>query len=184
MKKKIFIEALNSPWKFVNEILMYLLKPFALIYLSLMGVKIGKNSKFYGLPRIYKTKGSSIAIGNNFEGRSWWFSNPLGINHPLVVCTWSKDAQITIGDDVGISGGSIVSSEKISIGNRVLVGANTTIIDTDFHPTKGNKRYSKDNIKSKEVEIGDDVFIGMNVTILKGVNIKMNKIVPAGDIVR
>lgn len=170
----------DSPWKFVNEILMYMIKPLVLLYLKINGVEIGSNSKFYGFPKIYRTRGSKIVIGKNFECRNWWFSNPLGINHPLILCTWSKNAKIFIGNDVGVSGGSIVANNKITIGNRVLIGANSTIIDTDFHPIYGiNKRYSKEGVKSKGVVIGNDVFIGMNVVILKGVEIENQRIVPA-----
>lgn len=183
MKNNIIKIAYESPWKLFNELLMYLIKPFVYIYLKLNGVVIGKSFKFYGFPKIYRTKGSKIIIGDNFENRNWWFSNPLGINHPLILCTWSKNAEIKIGDDVGISGGSIVANEKIIIGDRVLIGANSTIIDTDFHPTAGIKRYSKENIKTKEVLINNDVFMGMNSIILKGVRIKNNSIVPAGEVI-
>lgn len=174
----------ETPWKLFNELLMYLFKPFVYIYLKLNGVVIGKGFKFYGFPKIYKSRGSKIIIGNNFESRNWWFSNPLGINHPLILCTWSKNAEIKIGDDVGISGGSIVSAKEINVGNRVLIGANSTIIDTDFHPVSGEKRYSKNNIKTISIYIGNDVFIGMNVIILKGVILSKNTIVPAGDVIR
>lgn len=182
--KNYFKIIIDSPWKLINELLMYVYKPFVFIYLKLNGVQIGKGFKFYGLPRIFRSKGTKIIIGKNFESRNWWFSNPLGINHPLILCTWSKDATIIVGDDVGISGGSIVASNKIEIGDRVLIGANSTIIDTDFHPTKGIKRYSKNNIKTKAVKIGNDVFIGMNAIILKGVDINNDKAIPAGEIVR
>lgn len=176
--------AVDSPWKLFNEIMMYLIKPFVYIYLVISGVSIGKGFKFYGFPKVYRTKGSTITIGDNFESRNWWFSNPLGINHPLIICTWSSDSSIRIGNDVGISGGSIVSDKEISIGDRVLIGSNSTIIDTDFHPTSGEKRYSKSNIKSEKVLIGDDVFIGMSSVVLKGVKIEKDKVIPAGSVIR
>ena len=184
MTNKILQIIYETPWKFINEALMYLIKPFVFIYLKINGVKIGKGFKFYGFPKIFNFRGSKIVIGDNFEARSWWFSNPLGINHPVIICAWNRGAEISIGDDVGISGGSIVASQKITIGNRVLIGANSTLIDTDFHPTSGMKRYSKENIKSKNVQIGDDVFIGMDAVVLKGSNISANSVVPAGTIVR
>jgi len=184
MKNNLFEVIYESPWKLVNELLMYIIKPFVFIYLRLNGVVIGKGFKFYGFPKIFRTRGSKIIIGKNFESRNWWFSNPLGVNHPLILCTWSKNAQIKIGNDVGISGGSVVAEKEILIGNRVLIGANSTIIDTDFHPTKGEKRYEVENVKSKPVKIGNDVFIGMNTIILKGVNIKNDSVVPAGGVVR
>lgn len=174
----------DTPWKLATEISMYLIRPFVYLYLIFMGVKIGKGSKFYGFPKIFKHRDSQIIIGNNFEARSWRFSNPLGVNHPVIICTWAKGATIEIGDDVGISGGSVVASKEIKIGDRVLIGANSTIIDTNFHPLKGERRYSKENVDSKAVVIGDNAFVGMNVIILKGNNIKNNSIIPAGEVIR
>lgn len=175
----------DTPWKFFNEIGMYGIKPFVYIYLWLNGVKIGKRAKFYGFPKVFRHRGSEIVIGNNFECRNWWYANPLGINHPTIISSWKKGAKIVIGNDVGISGGSIVASKSISIGDRVLIGANSTIVDNNFHPLKGsNKRYSKNNISESSVIIGNDVFMGMNSTVLKGANIKNGSTVPAGDIIR
>lgn len=184
MKEKIEI-ALNTPWKLFYEIGMYIVTPFVYFYLKVIcGVKIGKGAKFYGFPIIYKHRGSKIIIGDNFECRSWKYSNPLGLNHRTIICTWEKGSKITVGNDVGISGATIISAKEIIFGDRVLVGANSTIIDTDFHPTKGIKRYSKKNINSESVKIGDDAFIGMNVIILKGAKIEKNLAVPAGGVVR
>jgi acetyltransferase-like isoleucine patch superfamily enzyme len=176
---------IDTLWKIINELLMYAIWPLAAFYLKINGVAFGKGCKFYGIPMVFRTRGSKIIIGNNFEARSWWFSNPLGINHPLILCTWSKKAEIVIGNDVGISGGSIVAAEKIEIGDETLVGVNSTIIDTDFHPLKGlHRRYDKRNIKTFPVKIGKNVFVGMNSIILKGANISDNSIIPAGGIVR
>lgn len=175
----------TTPWKALNELRMVLAKPFVFIYLKVMGVRTMYGSKFYGFPKIYRHKESGIKIGNRFENRNWWWSNPLGVNHPTIICTWSKNAEILIGDDVGISGGSIVASNKIEIGAGTLIGANTTIIDTDFHPVKGkSRRYKKKAVKSAAIKIGKNVFIGMNCIILKGVNIPDNATIPAGAVVR
>lgn len=175
----------DSPWKLYNEILMYAIKPFVYVYLWRKGVIIGKGAKFYGFPKIFRHMGSVITIGNNFECRNWWFSNPLGINHPTIISTWKEGAKILIGNDVGISGGSIVASNEVIIGNMVLIGANSTLVDNNFHPLKGeNKRYSKTGVAGGAVKIGDNVFIGMNSTILKGVKIEEETIIPAGSVIR
>ncbi len=184
MKNKIKI-VLDTPWKFIDEILMIITNPFVLLFLRAKGVKIGKGAKFYGFPRFLKHKNSKIMIGNNFECRSWRFSNPLGLNHPTIICTWGKGAVVEIGDDVGISGGSIVATRKIIIGNGVLIGANSTIIDTNFHPTGGkNIRYSQIGVKSAKVIIGNNVFIGMSTIVLKGARIKNNSIIAAGGVIK
>lgn len=183
--RKIIDNAFQTPWKLFYEIFMYAVRPFVGLYLFINGITIDQGGKFYGFPKVFRHSGSKIKIGKNFECRSWWFSNPLGINHPTVICTWSKSAEITIGDDVGMSGGSVVASKKIEIGNGTIIGANSTIIDTDFHPIKSTRRrYKKEGVKSLPVKIGKNVFIGMNVLILKGANIPDNSIVPAGSVVR
>jgi len=114
---------------------------------------------------------------------SAFYSGP-GINHPVVLRTLSADANITIGNDVGISGGGIVAAKEVVIGNNVLMGANVFITDTDFHPkTSSNRRYSQENIEVSPVRIGNNVFIGMDSIILKGVSIGDNSIVGAGSVV-
>ena len=177
---------MDTPWKAVNEGLMIIFKIPAFFYTKILcGVEIGSKFKFYGLPRIFKYRGSEIKIGNRFEDRNWFFSNPLAVAHPTIICTWKENAKIKIGNDVGISGGSIVAAKKIEIGSGTLIGVNTTIIDTDFHPLESStRRYLKRGVKSKPVKIGTNVFIGMNCIILKGVEIPDNAIVPAGSVIR
>jgi acetyltransferase-like isoleucine patch superfamily enzyme len=180
-----FQMAVKEPWKLVNELTMCFLRPFIFLYLKINRVEIGSNFKFYGFPRIMRHRGSRIVIGDNFEDRNSTFSNPLGINHPTILCTWSSNSCIKIGDDVGISGGSIVSNTSIEIGDGTLIGANSTIIDTDFHPVNSLlRRYEKENIKTVPVKIGKNVFIGMNSVILKGSTIKDNSVIPAGVVVK
>lgn len=183
---KLILKYLNeTPWKVFNEIKMYLLKPIAIILIKIHRVKIESNWKFYGLPKFLNHAHGQILIGKNFENRNWVFSNPLGINHPTIFCTWSPNAQIIIGDDVGMSGGTICASTKVEIGDGTLIGANCTIIDTDFHPLKSkSRRYEKDNIKSKPIRIGKNVFVGTGAIILKGAVIPDNYIIPAGAVIR
>lgn len=182
----IFRQIVNTPWKAQNELLMYCLKPIIFLYLKvILGVNLDVGYKFYGLPKIMKHFGSIIKIGKNFENRNSFSSNPLGVNHPTILCTWSESAHILIGDDVGLSGGSVVASTHIEIGSGTIIGANCTIIDTDFHPIKSEfRRYDKTNIKSSPVFIGKNVFVGMNTIILKGSNIPDNSVIPAGSVIR
>lgn len=175
----------NTPWKVLFELRQIVVSPIVYLYLRLLNVKIGDNAKFYGFCKVFKHTNSTIVIGSNFENRNWWDSNPLGVNHPTIITTWAENAKVLIGNNVGITGGSICAQSSIKIGNNCLIGANTTIIDTDFHPLVSKKRrYQNTNIKSKEIVIGNNVFIGMNSTILKGVTIGNNSVVGAGSIVR
>lgn len=143
-----------------------------------------KRIKIYGFPIIAFKKGSKIMIGKNLVLiSSPYFSEP-GINHPVILRTISSDAKISIGDNVGISGGSIVAAKEITIGNNVLIGANVLISDTDFHPTTPkNRRYSNEHIGINPVIIEDNVFLGINSIVLKGVRIGKNSVIGAGSIV-
>ncbi len=175
---------LDTPWKAWYELWRIVYHPFVMLYLKLNGVEVGQGTKWYGFPKIIRHRNSRIIIGDRVEVRSWTYSNPLGVNHPLILTTWKTDAVINIGKDVGITGGIICAAKRIDIGANTLIGANSSIIDTDFHPTKtGNRRYSQSNIKTSPVRIGRNVFIGMNSQILKGVVLGNNCLIGAGSVV-
>ncbi|MBZ5583962.1 MAG: hypothetical protein LAQ30_17475 [Acidobacteriia bacterium] len=66
-----------------------------------------------------------------------------------------------------------------------MLGANVTIVDTDFHSLNPYKRAMKgsEEYASEPVVIGKRVFIGTAVTILKGVTIGDNTVIGAGSVV-
>ena len=141
--------------------------------------------KFIGTPLINIYPDSKISIGDRCVLCSDSRFTDLGINHRVVIRTLSSTAKITIGDDVGISGGSICALTEVKIGDRVLIGANVTICDTDFHVVETIKRrYVPISLsKSRPVSIGSDVFIGANSIILKGVSIGDGAVIGAGSVV-
>jgi acetyltransferase-like isoleucine patch superfamily enzyme len=107
-----------------------------------------------------------------------------------------EQAVITIGDDCYFANASLVCEEKISIGNRVLVGIGVTIADSDFHPVApaqriadtialapGGDRSTRPPRMVRPVTIGDDVRIGPNAAILKGVTIGNGAEIAAGSVV-
>lgn len=176
-------QAAATPWKVWYELKRILYHPFVMLYLKLNGVEVGENTKWYGFPKILRHRDSRIIIGDRVEVRSWTFSNPLGVNHPLILTTWKSGAVINIGKDVGITGGIICAAKEIRIGSGTLIGANSSIIDTDFHPLGSkNRRHSLANVGTKPVIIGRNVFLGMNSQILKGVTIGNNAILGAGSV--
>lgn len=112
------------------------------------------------------------------------FATALGVNHPIVLRTLSREAEIEIGSHVGISGGSICAARSIVIGDGTMIGANVTITDTDFHSLSPQRRADEGDMGiSNPVKIGKSVFIGTNAIILKGVNIGDNSVIGAGSIV-
>lgn len=96
------------------------------------------------------------------------------------------NAQLLIGNNVGLSNVTIISKQSITIGNNILLGGGVIIVDTDFHslnPIHWHTDQDEFNMKTSPVVIGDNVFIGMNSIILKGVKIGNNSIVGAGSVV-
>jgi acetyltransferase-like isoleucine patch superfamily enzyme len=111
-------------------------------------------------------------------------SNPLSPNHPVVLATWLPGAVLEVGAQFAMTGGTLCAAERITIGDRVTVGANCTIVDTDFHPPEAAwRRLAPNDAETAPVVIEDDVFIGMNCLILKGVTIGRGSMVGAGSVV-
>lgn len=174
----------DTPWKVKNEIMRFLLVPFLKILFWMNGIKWASGWKLNGMPIIQRHRLSTISIGNRMNLRSSAQSNPLSPNHPVVLSTRRKGAQIQIGEDFAMTGGTICADIRIEIGNHVTVGANSIIVDTDFHPISLESRLIEPNTgESCSVIIEDDVFIGANCTILKGVRLGKGCVIGAGSVV-
>lgn len=171
---------------------MYRLKILRRIVLELINFlfnfnykkKLGNKIRVFGFPIISISKNSKINVGKNLVLISHSYFSEPGVNHPVILRTLNSSAKIVIGDNVGISGGGICAAEEVILGNNVMLGANTFITDTDFHPIDPeNRRFSRENVLNRSVVIKDNVFIGMNSLILKGVTIGENSVIGAGSIV-
>lgn len=143
-------------------------------------IKVGKNCNFYGITYFRRFYKSSITIGTECRFRSSFLSNNGGLNRPCYISTLRNDSKIVIGDNVGMSGTVIGCAESITIGNNVLIGTNTFITDTDWHPFK---RDSKEPAKTKPVVIEDDSFVGISVILLKGAHIGKGSVIGANSVV-
>lgn len=148
-----------------------------LIYLALIGVKVGGKTAFRGWARFFCRNGSVIQIGKNCRMNYSSFSNHIGLNHRCIVSTMEPDAKLTIGDNVGMSSSTITCFKRIDIGNNVRIGANCVIADGDFHmddPRVG---------PAKPVKICDGVWLGYGVIVMKGVTIGENSVIGMNSIV-
>jgi acetyltransferase-like isoleucine patch superfamily enzyme len=107
-----------------------------------------------------------------------------------------ENGRIGIGEYCYLTSVVLLCEMEIQIGNYVVIGWNTTIADTDFHPVSAAERVAdaiacsplgKDKqrppIMKRPVIIEDDVWIGPNVTILKGVRIGAGAWIEAGSLV-
>lgn len=184
LQANVWHAALAMPWVVRNELRRIVALPAIRVRWRAHGLGWGRRWRIYGMPIVQRCRGSRIICGDGLELRSWPESNPLAPAHPVVLATRTARALIEVGRDVGMTGATLVAVERISIGDRVLVGANTTIVDTDFHPLDPALRRRQILAGAHApVTIEDDVFIGMHSIILKGVRLGAGCVVGAGSVV-
>lgn len=153
---------------------------------NLNGVRFHKDFVGFGIPILDINMEGKFSIGKGF-----WFNSgkyhAMGGRQQQCYFVAAKGAEISIGDNVGVTSIAIICHSKISIGNNVKIGINTVIYDTDFHSLDARIRNqipeSIEGVRSKPVTIMDGAFIGGHSTILKGVTIGKNAIVGAGSVV-
>lgn len=133
---------------------------------------------------LFITSKGKVRIGNKAKINSDKFKNVIGgdTRSSIVV---RKNACLTIGENLRMSNSAIFCTDKITIGNNVMIGGSCKIWDTDFHPIDPDVRLRtpNDNFKTAPVTIGDNVFLGGFSIILKGVTIGDNSVVGAGSVV-
>jgi len=174
----------DTPWRSTNHLRRLLSWPYIRLMFKLHGISWGHGWRIFGMPIIQRHRRSVIELGSPIELRSWVSSNPLAPYHPVVLSTRKAGSIIKIGNGAGLTGVTIVADEWIEIGHRVLLGANTVITDTDFHPLDPWQRQQDTrNGQHKPVIIENDVFVGMNSLILKGVTVGAGSVIGAGSVV-
>ncbi len=106
------------------------------------------------------------------------------------------DGQMSIGDYCYFTNAVLLCELEVRIGSYVVIGWNTTLADTDFHPLAPAERVAdaiacsplgrgrpRPPILKRPIHIEDDVWIGPNATILKGVHIGAGAWIEAGALV-
>ena len=130
------------------------------------------------------------AVGNGiiqFNGcvNIGFFPSPYFFSSYAYIEARGTGAKITIGNDTSINNGFVAIAEhtSIQIGERVLIGSNVEIIDSDFHGVKLADRFASKLEWAKPVVIKNDVFLGSNVRVCKGVTIGSGSVVANGSVV-
>lgn len=143
-------------------------------------IKVGSNFKLRGYLLIQGT--GMTNIGNNVTIYSKYSVNPIGRNRTILQVM--NNAQLLIGNHVGISHANICCHKKIEIDDDVLIGGGAKIYDTDFHSLEYKKRMESPdlNVKILSIHINKGAFIGAHSIILKGVTIGEKSIVGAGSV--
>ena len=146
------------------------------------GIVFGNNMSVKG--RISVIGLGKIVIGDNFCMTSGEHINPISANIQASFFTDSPDAQIRIGDNVGMSSTRIWIHDGLTVGNNVKIGGGVLLIDTDCHPVDYSvRRISNEGTCSAPIIIEDDVWIGAQSIVLKGVTIGARSIIGAGSVV-
>ena len=106
------------------------------------------------------------------------------------------EGRITIGDYCYFTNALLLCELEVRIGSYVMMGWNSSIADSDFHPTAPAERIAdaiacsplgksrgRPSIGRRAVIIEDHVWIGPNATILKGVRIGEGAFIEPGALV-
>ncbi len=155
------------------------------LILKVTKVVYGKNLLLKGIPIIFNECGATLLIGDNCIVKSSVLSNLVGLYSRTIIVTRTPEAEIIIGDNVGISGATIYARKSIHIGDNTNIGGNVKILDNDFHPVEIEARLNdvKSKIGTKAIVIGKNCFIGCNSIILKGTELGDGCVVGAGAVV-
>jgi acetyltransferase-like isoleucine patch superfamily enzyme len=170
--------------RFVNKLHMLYSYQSCKLLFKVHNVKF-KSFIASGVPNLIISPEGCFKIGEKFVIVNDAKTATLGKSNPCKFIV-GKRAMLVIGDNVGMSNTTIVATNSIVLGNNILIGGGTTIVDTDFHSLNPKHWHTTEDIEhtvSVGVVIMDNVFIGMNCIVLKGVTIGSNVIIAAGAVV-
>jgi len=153
------------------------------VYGIALPVRYHRSWLLRGRPKIIKRRGSTIKIGTRFTACSQPEYNSMGVFQKVFIRTCTHEAEIVVGDNVGMSGCTVSAHKSIVIGDNVLIGSGALITDSDAHSMDMAERRMGGGGASEPVKIEDDVFIGARAIILKGVTIGCGAVVGAGAVV-
>lgn len=145
-------------------------------------LRVGAGFKVWGGIRFLIYGPGSISIGRDFHAVSARRRSFFTLFTPCHF-TVIGDAEIVLGEHVGLNGTTIAARKRIAIGNDTMIGPNTIIVDHDGHAAwPPEERWIKRG-SAAEIVIESDVWIGMNCIILKGVRIGRGSIIAAASVV-
>ena len=133
----------------------------------------------WGSIRILIHGTGSVKIGKNFYAVSDRRRSTITLYSPCHLNVLDE-GKIIINEHVGLNGTTIVSREKIEIGDACMIAHGAYISDDDWH---GIYDRAEPVGKTKPIKFEDNVWIGDSAIICKGVTIGKNSIIGAGAVV-
>jgi acetyltransferase-like isoleucine patch superfamily enzyme len=148
-------------------------------------VRVGSNTRIHGelaFKRFRSRHDPALTIGGNCTLDGVQFA--LG-----------PDARMTIADYCYFTNVILMCEQEMRIGSYVMMGWNSAIADSDFHPLEPALRIAdamacsplgegrpRPELVCRPVVIEDGVWIGPNATILKGVHIGAGAFIEPGTL--
>ncbi|RZK48108.1 MAG: acyltransferase [Pedobacter sp.] len=162
-----------------NFLLSKIIKVFKII-------EVEDGVKFQGWPHIIKHNYARIIIGSGTTINSSNYGYHVNMFSKCKLYASKNNALIKVGKNTRIHGTCIHAFNKIVIGDKCLIAANTQIIDSNGHELcfeNPAARISSPD-KGREIEIGNNVWIATNCIILGGTSIGDGSIITAGSVVK
>lgn len=133
--------------------------------------QLGPRVRLRGRPRI-AVKGD-LVIGDRVQFESAVARLEIGVG---------PGARMEIGERTLVNYGcSIVALDRVTIGERCLIGTHCLVMDTPFHGVDPDRRLDPD--PPEPVTIGDNVWLGARVVVTPGVTIGDDSVIGIGSIV-
>jgi len=133
---------------------------------------------------IHVCRGSQVILHRGVVVHSSIAANPVIGRRTSTLSTVAPGAILELGSYVGVSGICISAACEIRIGEGTIIGADTMILDNDFHLPLPNWRWANGAVETaKPIHIGRGCFIGTRAIILKGVTIGDGAVIGAGAVV-
>ena len=152
----------------------------------LSGVKLPASIFLTGRSFIVCKKGGVLRVGEGVTIHSARFCNPV-MNHRTTLAVVAPEAELVIGNSVGMSGVTVICSTRVEVGQGTLLGADCLILDNDLHLPclsgigwKGTYGSSEGGLP---IIIEPYCFVGARSMILKGVTLGQGSVVAAGAVV-
>lgn len=136
------------------------------------------------LNRFKRRTGGTLVIGNGFACHNSFECNSIGLIQPTLFNIGQPGCRLIIGENVGVSGSTVMVDKEITIGDNTIIGSGCLIMDTDSHILKFEDRLNKvGEVASSPIHIEKNVFIGARCIICKGVTIGEGSVIGSGSVV-
>lgn len=164
----------------MNSEILELAASSLLLRLKLKMHRVRFGSHLVGNYSAYIKNKGKIELGN----RVYLLSKPEGHSCRTGLITSNKDACITIGDHFLSRGAMIFASNKVTIGNDVILGPDVIIADGEGHAVSldvETRWHGKPQVRP--IKIGNNVWIALGALVMNGVTIGDNSIIGTRSVV-